>query len=499
MSLLRIHVHARRRGRSAPRPLTAAATASRTAVDRRQAALPAFTISAAAVLAPAGGTAAPGRAARRPRRQPLGDQLARPGRRPRRAAARLPPARRDLDQVREGRVAELARGGPAPPPGSRRRRGPRPVCTLGAPVASAWTSTLPPAPPRPLRPASWVISAKVRSSERKSGRRSEPSASRTTPRVTSGKSWPLATIWVPTRTPESASLEAPQQLGVALAAGAVGVEPEDLAAERRAASSARTRPAGVPAPTLRDRHRGAVRARLGRGLGVAAVVAAEAAAAVQHQRDVAFGALPRAPAGAAGEVRRPAAAVDQQDRLAALAPNLGEGLDRPGVERAADGEPGSPSRMSTTSTGGSGRRPRARAARAAPCSRQLSGRGVAVPATSTAPAARRGGSRPRARRSAGRTPACRRSRAPRRSRSGPAPRPGRRRPSAARRRPGPRRSAAAATRRSGRPPTSASAAARRGRRSEPGSGPSSAASARSRGPARSRPSPRSSAARAASR
>ena len=44
----------------------------------------------------------------------------------------------------------------------------------------------------------------MRSSARKSGKRSVESASSTTPSVTSGKSCPLATIWVPTRTPAGA-------------------------------------------------------------------------------------------------------------------------------------------------------------------------------------------------------------------------------------------------------------------------------------------------------
>ncbi len=51
------------------------------------------------------------------------------------------------------------------------------------------------------------MSANVRSSARKSGKRRVASASRTTPRVTSGKSWPLATIWVPSRIPARGALE----------------------------------------------------------------------------------------------------------------------------------------------------------------------------------------------------------------------------------------------------------------------------------------------------
>ena len=78
-------------------------------------------------------------------------------------------------------------------------------------------------------PASWATSAKVRSSARKSGKRRVESASRTTPSTTSGKSWPLATICVPTSTPDSARLEALEDLEVAARrrARAVGVEAED--------------------------------------------------------------------------------------------------------------------------------------------------------------------------------------------------------------------------------------------------------------------------------
>ena len=69
-------------------------------------------------------------------------------------------------------------------------------CRAAAAIAGAsgdvvCTSTRPPRGPRPARPASWAISANVRSSARKSGKRSVESASTTTPSVTSGKSWPL--------------------------------------------------------------------------------------------------------------------------------------------------------------------------------------------------------------------------------------------------------------------------------------------------------------------
>src|ERR1700742_387177 len=87
---------------------------------------------------------------------------------------------------------------------------------LAACGGGACTITSPPAAPRPLRPASWATIAKVRSSARKSGKRRVASASRIALSVTSGKSWPLATIWVPTRTDLAAAR-----------GGGVGVEAED--------------------------------------------------------------------------------------------------------------------------------------------------------------------------------------------------------------------------------------------------------------------------------
>src|SRR5262249_5963702 len=63
-------------------------------------------------------------------------------------------------------------------------------------------------------------------------------------------------------------------------------------------------------------------------------MAPEDAVPVKYQRDIALRALPRVPAGTAREVGRPAAPVDQQDRLAALARHLGERLARPGMKRA---------------------------------------------------------------------------------------------------------------------------------------------------------------------
>ena len=60
-------------------------------------------------------------------------------------------------------------------------------------------------PGRPGRPASWVSSANVRSSARKSGMASPVSASSTAASSTPGTSWPFATICVPTSTARSAA------------------------------------------------------------------------------------------------------------------------------------------------------------------------------------------------------------------------------------------------------------------------------------------------------
>ena len=130
--------------------------------------------------------------------------------------------------------------------------------------ARVWTITSPPASPRPLRPASWATIAKVRSSARKSGKRRVASASRIALSVTSGKSWPLATIWVPTRTPLGASPKRGEDAGVGAAlGGGVGVEPEDRH-RRQALAQQRLDPLGAGAGP-RERRRGALRAGPRRG------------------------------------------------------------------------------------------------------------------------------------------------------------------------------------------------------------------------------------------
>jgi hypothetical protein len=126
-----------------------------------------------------------------------------------------------------------------------------------------------------------------------------------------------------------------------------------------------------------DGDRRAVRAGPRDGLAVAAVVAGEhPAVAVQHEGHVAVRALPRAPAGAAGQEVRPAAAVEQDDRLA----RGGERLERPRVQRPRG-------RAHVDDLHGRHAQavdPRGSRRRRRPCTD--SGRGVAEPATSTAPA-----------------------------------------------------------------------------------------------------------------
>ncbi len=195
-----------------------------------------------------------------------------------------------------------------------------------------------PRAPRPTRPASWAISANVRSSARKSGKRSVASASSTTPSVDVGEVVALGDHLRADQHAAVGRLEAAQQRADAAVvarrpgpsrrrpcagrrASDVGVEAEDREARRRRATRASSCcRRSVPAPWRATDGRGAVAAALRHRLAVAAVVAGEeAAGAVQHERDVAVRAAPHAPARAAGEEVRPAAAVEQHDRLAARA------------------------------------------------------------------------------------------------------------------------------------------------------------------------------------
>ena len=179
-------------------------------------------------------------------------------------------------------------------------------------------------------------------------------------------------------------------------------------------------------------------------------------ALVEDQRDVAVRALPGAPAGSAAEKRRPAAPVEQDDRLGARLANLGQRLPDARVERAGNGSapPASADLLAAV------HHLDLRQVAPVGAARQLEA--VAAPASSRAAAWRcrrearlrlrpPAAGRPRGRRSADRPPACRRRRAPRRSPPGPGRAPGRRPPSAARRRSAPRRPAGAPTRRGARP------------------------------------------------
>ena len=240
-----------------------------------------------------------------------------------------------------------------------------------------------------------------------------PSASSTTPRVTSGKSCPLATICVPTRTPESAALEAAQQLGVARRRRC-----RSRAGRPRAGASSSAQlgldPLGPGAHT-RDRDRAAVGAALGLWLGVAAVVAAQ-----RRRCDAATRLTSQSGHSQARPQERQARWVDQPRRLIsriALPPSRRSSASASTV--AGCSGPRTPPRMSSTSTGGSGR----------PSTRSGSSRRASPPSSRAGawrcpqPARRRLRRRAwppaRARRSADPTPACRRNRAPRRSRSGP--------------------------------------------------------------------------------
>ena len=199
----------------------------------------------------------------------------------------------------------------------------------------------------------------------------------------------------------------------------------------------------------------------GQRLGVAAVMAAQAAGSRWTTSETSQCGQPQARRTTRqAQVRRPAAAVDHHDRLAAAAPQARR------APRGCAGAAGPRDRRARACRGsrppaGRGRR-RARAARGARA--PASSRAAASPSRRRAPRRRprRGGGRPRGRRSGGRPPACRRRRAPRRRRSARGRRPGRRPPSAGRRRPAPRptRSRCHSSRRSPAPRRECSTATR---------------------------------------
>ena len=263
------------------------------------------------------------------------------------------------------------------------------------------------AAPRPARPASWVTSAKVRSSARKSGKRSVASASTHDAEVDVGEVVALGH-----------HLRADEDAAPARARSAASTR----AGSPTSASRRNTGPAvelGLealgPRPVAGDRDRAAARAarraraRGGRSGGRPAGRRARC----MHERDVARRAPPRLPARAAGQEVRPAAAVEQHDRLARVgerlvgarvqrAPRLAhvDDLDRR-QRRAVDARGQAQARQRVDALG-----PRRRAAG----DEHGAGR------------ARRGARRRGARRSAGRPRACRRRRAPRRRRPARRPR-----------------------------------------------------------------------------
>ena len=204
-----------------------------------------------------------------PARSSRGDRA----RRPRRACGSLLAGEVDPHQVRVGRVAErlaavelAGRGSPAESwrggvldrGGARRQR----LHDHLSPGLAAARSGRPAG--RPSR-----RSAPRRGSRGSAGSRRRRGSSL---RVTSGKSWPLATIWVPTRTalgasPNSARMRAWAPRG----GGGVGVEAEDRhrrrAARAAAPRSARCRRRPARASSRRTPGRPAARARCGRSGG----------------------------------------------------------------------------------------------------------------------------------------------------------------------------------------------------------------------------------------
>jgi hypothetical protein len=133
--------------------------------------------------------------------------------------------------------------------------------------------------------------------------------------------------------PRVRMVEAPQDRGHAGRRGHVRVEPEH--GQRRHQLLQLPLQLLGPRAVARNRYRLALRAHPRSDLAVAAVVAGHLAAlAVEHERDVAVRALPHARAGAAGEEVRPAAPVQQDDRLLTAAAHLVERLTGALVERS---------------------------------------------------------------------------------------------------------------------------------------------------------------------
>ena len=176
---------------------------------------------------------------------------------------------------------------------------------------------------------------------------------------------PLATICVPTSTPAGAWSKRRSTSRIAPRPGAASASSRKTGSGRpappgpaRAAPSPRR--GGPPTPS-RSPGRRTAPARCGRSGG-----RPPGPRAVQHQRDVALRALPHAAARPAGEEVRPAAAVEQDDRLlAAVAPPASSASRGPRVQRPSS-RPSRPARPAAAPA--RPRAPASTAGRAAPSS-----------------------------------------------------------------------------------------------------------------------------------
>ena len=236
-------------------------------------------------------------------------------------------------------------------------------------------------------------------------------------RTTSGKSCPLATIWVPISTPGRRPVELAEDRGRVRRArprcpSRAGIPAADRPAPRRALD-----PLGARA-VARHRDRPALRTASRRRLGVAAVVAAKRPPARCRTSETSqFGhrhACPHSRQLRCGDHPR------RGTITIAFPPSLARARASAARVRACSG-PSRPSRsrMSRTSTGGRSA-PSARSGELDPLESQPALGARRRRARDEHRPARRapGGSPRRGRRSGGRTPACTTSRAPRRRRSG---------------------------------------------------------------------------------
>ena len=240
------------------------------------------------------------------------------------------------DEVAERRIARAPRAARAPARGIRRRRG-GPRRRAGSRPAGRSARARRPGASRPLRPASWVTSWNVRSSARKSGNARPVSASTTAATATPGKWCPFATICVPMSAAarEAANRSSASRSAPGLAAVSASSRIRSSPGTRRS-SSASSR--WVPAPmraSSTEPHSGHF---FGKLLAEAAVVAVQAAVAMERQRHVAAPAPARVAAGAAVDRPRDAAAVQEQHRASSPlldAGELGEQRRRERVSRLA--------------------------------------------------------------------------------------------------------------------------------------------------------------------